>query len=82
MLHTSEQSTRYIWGKFQESFMGKQTGEIINEAEALRKIMEHRILNTGEDAERQREIRIKEKLAIARKKYPEVDWGRLYKSTP
>lgn len=82
MLHTNNQSTRYIWGKFQESFMGKQTGEIINEAEALRKIMEHRPLNTEENTERQREIRIKEKLEMARRKYPEVDWGRLYKSTP
>lgn len=77
MLHTNAQSTRYIWDKFQNSFMGKQTGEIITEAEALRKIMEHRPLNSGKDTEKQREVRIKEKIEAARKRYPGVDWGSL-----
>jgi hypothetical protein len=80
MLHTSEQSTRYIWGKFQDAFMEKQTGEIINEAEVIRKILEHRPLSTGKDAEKEKEIRISEKLEVAGNKYPEVDWERLYKS--
>jgi len=80
MLHTNAQSTKYIWEKFQHSFMDQQTGQIISEAEALRKIMEHRPLNSADDADQKREIRIKEKLESARKKYPEVEWERLLKS--
>lgn len=77
MLHTNAQSTRYIWGKFQDAFLEKQTCEIVAELEALRKIMEHRPLQTGKDAEEQKEVRIREKLEEARKKYPLVDWEKL-----
>jgi len=37
-------------------------------------------LNSADDADQKREIRIKEKLESARKKYPEVEWERLLKS--
>jgi hypothetical protein len=80
MLHTSEQTTSYIWEKFQYAFMEKRSFEISKEAESMRKIMEHRPINQGEDAEKQRDFRIKEKVKAARKQYPEVDWEKIYNS--
>jgi hypothetical protein len=77
MLHTSDQTTRYIWDRFQGALMETGTREIIREVEALRKMLEHRPLNEEEDASRQWQAAIQEKLENARKKNPGLDWGTL-----
>jgi hypothetical protein len=80
MLHTSEQTTRYIWEKFQVALLEKRSKEITGELEALRKLMEHRPMQPEGQAAQQSKIRIQEKLEGAKKKYPELDWGKLANS--
>ena len=77
MLHTSEQTTRYIWGKFQDTLLEKRSIEILGELEPLRKLMEHRPMQPEGQAAKQSEIQMQEKLEEAKKKYPELDWGKL-----
>lgn len=74
MLHTSEQTSRYIWEKFQAALIEPRSREIIGEVEPLRKILEHRPLSKEGDASQQSQTLLEEKLEIARKKYPEIDW--------
>ena len=77
MLHTSEQATRYIWKKFQAALIEARSREIISEVEPLRKILEHRPMNEEGDAPLQRQTRMKEMVEIAKKKYSEINWGKL-----
>lgn len=77
MLHTSEQATRYIWEKFQAALVEDRSRNIIGEVESLRKILEHRPLNTTQEASTALRARVKDKLDTARKNYPDLDWGKL-----
>lgn len=77
MLHTSEQATRYIWEKFQGALIESGSREIIGEVEALHKLMEHRPLKVEGEAARVNETRKKEKLELAKKRYPDLDWGKM-----
>lgn len=77
MLHTSDQATRYIWEKFQGALIEGRSREIIGEVEAFWKMLEHRPLKAEGEAARQSQARKQEKLELAKKKYPEVEWGKL-----
>ena len=77
MLHTSDQATRYIWEKFQGALIEARSGEIIGEVEALRKLFEHRPMNPEGEAARLSQTRKQERLELAKKKYPELDWGKM-----
>ncbi|TFH27564.1 MAG: GSCFA domain protein [Bacteroidia bacterium] len=78
MLHTSDQATRYIWEKFQGALMEAKSREIIIEVESLRKMLEHRPLNKEGEAAQVRQILMQEKLEVAKKKHPDLDWEKLY----
>ena len=77
MLHMSEQTTRYIWERFQGALIEDGAREIIGEVEALRKMQEHRPLNEEGDAEQRRRAEMEEKLEAARLKYPKLYWDKL-----
>jgi hypothetical protein len=77
MLHTSDQATWYIWEKFSDALMENKTQEIFKEVEAIHSLLEHRPLNVAEEAGKQLKNQIQERLEIARKKYPEIDWEKL-----
>ncbi len=77
LLHTSDQATRYIWEKFQDALMGKATGEIIGEVEALRKMTEHRPLSSGGGTDPRLQELFQQKLGQVREKYPNLDWEKL-----
>ena len=78
MLHTSDQATRYIWEKFQRVLIEAGSREISGEVEALRKMLEHRPLNEEGDAAQLRQTRMQEKLEVAKKKHPDLDWEKLH----
>jgi len=77
MLHTSDQATRYIWEKFQGALIEAGSREIISEVEALRRMFEHRPLKAEGKGARLSQARKQEKLELAKKKYPELDWGKM-----
>jgi len=81
LLHTSDQATRYIWEKFQRSLIEAKSREIIGEVEALRKMLEHRPINMEGEADQLRQSRMLEKLQMAKKKYSELDWENITKSS-
>ena len=78
LLHMSDQTTRYIWEKFQDVLMERATMEVIGEVEVLRKMLEHRPLSTGGASDPQLRDRFQQKLGQAREKYPHIDWKNLH----
>ena len=72
MLHTSEQTTDYIWEKFRKVLISKSSEEMIRDLEPFLKLIEHKPLNKSAEAYRKLEIQKKEKLENLRVKYPEL----------
>ena len=77
MIHTSGQTTAYIWEKFQKVLLSGSAGETISDLEPLLKMREHRPLNTSGEAFKKMQSQIQNKLDLLRTKYPDLDWGKL-----
>lgn len=77
MLHTSQQSTGYIWEKFSQALISPESQQIMGELEPLLKLMEHRPRQTKGEAYRHLERQKKEKLADLRSRYPFLSWQNL-----
>lgn len=78
MLHLTDQTTQYIWEKFDQALLSKDARNIIQELNPLLKMMEHRpLIQEGEvygKMARQRD----EKLKKLKEKYPYLAWSNLY----
>ena len=77
MIHTSDQTTAYIWEKFQQVLLSESAGETINDLEPLLKMREHRPLNTSGEDFKKMQGQIQSKLELLKTKYPDLDWGKL-----
>ena len=77
MIHMNPQATQYIWDKFDQALLSKESQTIIKEVNPLLKMMDHRPLNQEGEAH-QKMIRKKdEKLTILKNKYPFLAWSNL-----
>lgn len=70
MIHTSRQTTIYIWEKFQEVLVSKASSELITDLEPLLKMSEHRPLTSNSQAQQKIEQQFRERLNLLKKKYP------------
>ena len=73
MIHTSDQTTLYIWEKFQQVLINESSAEIIRDLEPLLKMLEHRPMNMGSKSHRKMEDLLQEKLNYFKTKYPELN---------
>jgi len=73
MLHTNELATSYIWEKFREALVSERSRQVIMDLEPLLKLAGHRPLNQGEEAQRIRDQKMRERTGQLKKKYPELN---------
>jgi len=74
MLHTSDQTTAYIWEKFLQVLISESSAEMIRDLEPLLKMLEHRPSQTGTLAHRDMEEKLQEKRRYLKTKYSELNW--------
>jgi hypothetical protein len=77
MIHTSHQATAYIWERFQQALIGRNSLEIISDLEQLLKMLEHRPLNNNAEIRGKLAGQVTEKLAKLKVKYPGLNWNKL-----
>ncbi|MEA3478163.1 MAG: GSCFA domain-containing protein [Bacteroidota bacterium] len=73
MLHTSEQTTAYIWEKFLQVLISAPSAEVIRDLEPLLKMLEHRPLKTDSKSHRMMKDQLEEKLDYLKTKHPELN---------
>ena len=73
MLHTSDQTTAYIWNKFQQVLISESSNMIIRDLEPILKMQEHRPKNSGGKAQQKMEEQLEEKIRIFKIRHPEID---------
>jgi len=72
MIHTSDQTTAYIWEKFQQVLIHGSSMEIIGHLEPLLKMKEHRPMSGGKEARDKLKNQIRERTNYLKSKYPEL----------
>ena len=73
MLHTNDQTSKYIWGKFQQVLISDGSAEIIRDLDPLLKMLEHRPMNKGTYSHGKLEDQLQEKLNYLKRKYSELN---------
>jgi len=73
MIHTSEQTTAYIWKKFQQVLVSKASLNIIKDLEPVLKMMEHRPRNSSGESHQKMETQLQEKVKQIKTKYPHLN---------
>ncbi len=73
MIHTSEQTTLYIWEKFRQVLVSEASLEIIRELEPFLRLKEHRPRNTSAESQKKRQEQLMERAGFIKNKYPELD---------
>lgn len=77
MIHTSEQTTRYIWEKFQQVLVSESSAEFIRDLEPLLKLKEHRPRSGDRKSLQRLEDQLQEKLGYLKTKYSEYNFDKL-----
>jgi hypothetical protein len=77
MLHTNEQTTAYIWKKFQQVLVSESSAEIIKDLEPLLKLLEHRPMNPAEISRTKMEEQIQGKLNYLKTKYSDLNLNNI-----
>jgi hypothetical protein len=73
MIHTSEQSSLYIWEKFQQVLVSGASLELIRELESFLRLKEHRPRNTSAESQKKRQEQLLEFAGSIKHKYPGLD---------
>jgi len=73
MIHTSDQTTAYIWEKFQQVLIHGSSIEIIKDLEPLLKMKEHRPRNNSAESQRNMENQFQDQVKKLKKKYHELN---------
>lgn len=73
MLHTSEQTTEYIWKKFLKVLVSESSMEFIRDLEPILKMMEHRPMGSNVHAHEQLARKLNKEVEILKTKYPEIN---------
>lgn len=73
MIHTSDQTTAYIWEKFKEVLISESSAEIIKDLEPLLKLQEHRPKSQNKEAQKKLENKFREGMSYIKSKYPKLD---------
>ena len=73
MIHTSDQTTVYIWEKFQQVLIHGSSIEIIKELEPLLRMKEHRPRNSNAESQSNMENQLQDQVKKLKKKYPELN---------
>jgi len=79
MIHTSDQTTAYIWEKFKEVLIHGTSHEIIKDLDPIIKMREHRPLNPGKEAKKKLENQVHERMKYIKNKYPKLNLDNLLK---
>jgi hypothetical protein len=79
MIHTSQQTSLYIWEKFQEVLVSRESSELISDLEPLLKLMEHRPLTANSQAQLKMEQQLQERLSQLKRNYPYLSLDNILK---
>jgi hypothetical protein len=72
MLHTSDQTTAYLWERFQQALISESSREINGNLEPILKMLEHRPQNVDSTSHRKMEEQLRAKIQNFRTRYPDV----------
>jgi hypothetical protein len=75
MLHPSEQGTRYVWDRFAETWLDKQSREIIPELEQVIKSLAHKPVNAESAAHLKFMEKTQKKIEALKTRYPFLDFS-------
>ncbi len=73
MIHTSDQTTAYIWEKFQQVLIHGSSMEIIRDLKPLLKMKEHRPRNSSAESQRNMENQLQDQVNKLKKKHSELN---------
>jgi hypothetical protein len=76
MIHTNDQSTAYIWEKFQQALVSDFSINIMKDLESVLKMQEHRPRTGESETQRKMAVLMQEKLNYLKTKYPELKLGK------
>lgn len=76
MVHTTDQTTAYIWEKFLQVLVSDPSGKIISDLEPLLKMLEHRPITSSSKSYRKMERMQQERLNNLISKYPGLNWSK------
>ena len=76
MIHTTDQTTAYIWEKFQQVLVSRHSSEIISDLDPLLKMLAHRPINNNSESHKKMEKKLQERAEYIKNKYPELEWGK------
>lgn len=79
MIHTNDQTTAYIWEKFQKVLVNGNSAGIIGDLEPLLKMREHRPMSESKEAQKNLENQIKDRTKYLKSKHPELNLDNLLK---
>lgn len=72
MIHTNEQSTAYIWEKFQQALVSDSSINIMKDLESVLKMQEHRPRTGESETQVKMAALMQKKLSYLKTKYPEL----------
>lgn len=79
MIHTSKQTSSYIWEKFLKVLVSELSSEIIKDLDPLLKMAEHRPLSSSRARQLKMNEQLRERLNQLKIKYPELSLDNLLK---
>ena len=79
MIHTSNQTTAYIWEKFKQVLVDQSSLKMISDLEPLLKMLEHRPLNSSSESHKKMETKLLDKMNFIQTKYPDLDLAKILK---
>jgi len=78
MLHTSDQTTAYIWEKFRQVLISESSKKIIRDLEPLLRMIQHRPMGSNAQAHQHLAQKIIEEVKKLKTKYPEINLNNIY----
>lgn len=78
MIHTSKQTTAYIWEKFQQVLLSKSSLNIVRDLEPVLKMQEHRPRNNTGISRQRLDGQLQEKVKQLKTKYPDLDLKKIF----
>jgi hypothetical protein len=77
LFHINNLGITYIWERFVQAFLSKDSKKIIADLETMLKFLSHRPMRTEGDSYEKLLLTREEKLSNLKKRYPELNWLKL-----
>lgn len=73
-IHPTDEAVSYVWKRFEETYLSKETQELATKVRNLHRSAEHRSIHPDSQDSKRHEETLTEKIAALQKEYPLVHW--------